>query len=60
MLSIKGSLLLVGAGGRKKSHDKSRKCIKNQRLHFPTKVHIAKVMVFPAVIYGCELDHKKC
>ena len=25
----------------------------------PTKVHLVKAMVFPAVMYGCELDHKE-
>ena len=24
----------------------------------PTKVHLVKVMVFPVVMYGCELDYK--
>ena len=24
-----------------------------------TKVHLVKAMVFPVVIYGCELDHKE-
>ena len=25
----------------------------------PTKFHLVKAMVFPVVIYGCELDHKE-
>ena len=25
----------------------------------PTKVHIVKAVVFPVVMYGCELDHKE-
>ena len=25
-----------------------------------TKVHMVKAMVFPVVMYGCELDHKEC
>ena len=24
-----------------------------------TKVHLVKAMVFPVVMYGCELDHKE-
>ena len=24
-----------------------------------TKVHIVKAIVFPVVMYGCELDHKE-
>ena len=30
------------------------KCIKKQRHHLPTKVHIVKAMVFPVVMYRCE------
>ena len=25
----------------------------------PTKVHLVKAMVFPVVMYGCELDYKE-
>ena len=25
----------------------------------PTKGHVVKAMVFPVVVYGCELDHKE-
>ena len=25
----------------------------------PTKVHLGKAMVFPVVMYRCELDHKE-
>ena len=38
----------------KKSYDKPRQCIKKQRHYFATKVHIAKAMVFPVVMYRCE------
>ena len=38
----------------KKSYDKPRQCIKKQRHHLLTKVHIAKAVVFPIVLYGCE------
>ena len=24
-----------------------------------TKVHIVKAVVFPVIMYGCELDHKE-
>ena len=26
---------------------------------FPIKVHLVKAMIFPVVVYGCELDHKE-
>ena len=28
--------------------------LKSRDIHLPTKVHLAKVMVFPVVMYGCE------
>ena len=31
-----------------------RQHIKKQRYYLPTKVHLVKAMVFPAVMYGCE------
>ena len=34
--------------------------IQNSRdVTFPNKVHLVKVMVFPVVMHGCELDHKE-
>ena len=33
--------------------------IKSRDITLLTKVHIVKAMVFPAVIYRCELDHKE-
>ena len=30
--------------------------LKNRDLTLPTKVHLVKAMVFPVVMYGCELD----
>ena len=28
--------------------------LKNRDITLPTKVHLAKAMVFPVVMYGCE------
>ena len=33
---------------------KGRQHIKKQRHYFAAKVHLAKAMVFPVVMYGCE------
>ena len=33
--------------------------LKSRRIILPTKVHIVKATVFPVVMYGCELDHKR-
>ena len=33
--------------------------LKSKDITLPTKVHLVKAMVFPAVMYGCELDHKE-
>ena len=38
----------------KKSYDKPRQHIKNQRHYLLTKVQLVKAMVFPVVMYGCE------
>ena len=43
----------------KKSYDQPRQHIKKQRHYFATKVRLAKAMVFPVVIYGCESWPKK-
>ena len=40
----------------KKSYDS---ILKSRDVTLPTKVHLVKPMVFPVVIYGCELDHKE-
>ena len=39
----------------KKSYEQPRDHIKNQRLYFTNKVHLVKAMVFPVVMYGCEI-----
>ena len=33
--------------------------LKRRDITLPTKISIGKVMVLPAVMYGCELDHKE-
>ena len=33
--------------------------LKGRDITLPTKVHLVKAMVFPVVMYGCELDHKE-
>ena len=48
---IKRHLLL----GRKVMTNLDSIC-KSRDITLPTKVHLVKAMVFPAVMYGCELD----
>ena len=38
----------------KKSYGKPRQHIQKKWHNLPTNIHIVKVMVFPAVMYGCE------
>ena len=38
----------------KEGYDQHRQHIKKQRHYLPTKVHLVKAMVFPAVMYECE------
>ena len=33
--------------------------LKSKDITWPTKVNIDKAMVFPVVMYGCDLDHKE-
>ena len=33
--------------------------LRNRDITLPTKVHLVKVIVFPVVMYGCELDYKE-
>ena len=33
--------------------------LKSRDITLSTKVHLVKAMVFPAVMYGCELDYKE-
>ena len=51
---IKRCLLL----GRKVM-DKLDSILKSRDIILPTKVHLVKAMVFPVVMYGCELDYKE-
>ena len=39
----------------KESCNQPRQYIKRQRHYLPTKVHLVKTMVFPVVMYGCEI-----
>ena len=39
--------------------DKPGQHIKSRNITLPTKVHRVKTIVFPVVICGCELDHKR-
>ena len=33
--------------------------LKSRDITLPTKVHLVKAMLFPVVMYGCELDYKE-
>ena len=33
--------------------------LKSRDITLPTKVHLVKAIVFPVVMYGCELDYKE-
>ena len=51
---IKRHLLL----GRK-AMTKLDSLLKSRDITLPTNVHLVKAMVFPGVMYGCELDYKE-
>ena len=44
---------------RKKAMTNLDSVLKSRGIILPTKVHIVKATVFPVVMYGCELDHKR-
>ena len=33
--------------------------LESRDITFPTKICIVKAMVFPVIMYGCELNHKE-
>ena len=39
----------------KKSYDEPRQHMKSRDITFPTKAHLVKAVVFPVVMYGCEI-----
>ena len=51
---VTAAMKLKDAYSLEKRYDQSRQHIKKQRHYLPTKVHLVKVMVFLAVVYGCE------
>ena len=60
------SLQMVGAAMKLKDLLLERKTmtnldsiLKSRDITLQTNVHIVNTMVFPVVMYGCELDHKK-
>ena len=53
-LEIKSHLLL----GRKVMTNLNS-ILKSRDITLPIKVHLVKAMVFPVVMYGCELDYKE-
>ena len=33
--------------------------LESRDITLPTKIHLIKAMVFPVVMYGCELNYKE-
>ena len=51
---IKRCLLL-----RRKAVTNLERVLKSKDITLPTKSHLVEAMVFPVVMYGCELDHRE-
>ena len=51
---IKRQLLL-----QRKTMTNLSSILKSRDITLPTKVNVVKVIVFPVVMYGCELDHRE-
>ena len=43
----------------RKAMTKIDSILKSRDITLPTNVHLVKAMVFPVVMYGCELDYKE-
>ena len=43
----------------KESFDKLDSILKSRDITLPKKACLVEAMVFPVVMYGCELDHKE-
>ena len=39
----------------KKSYDQASSILKSRDITLPTKVHLVKALVFPVIMYGCEI-----
>ena len=48
-------LLLLG----RKAMTNLDSILKSRDITLPTKIRLVKAMVFPIVMYGCELDHRE-
>ena len=46
----------VNKGNFKRLHTNLDSILKSTDITLPTKVRLVKAMVFPVLIYGCELD----
>ena len=57
--TVIAAMKLRDACSLEESYDKPRQHIKKQRHYFATKVRLVKAMVFPVVMYGCEIYHKE-
>ena len=55
LLTVTAAMKLKTLAPWKESYDKPRKWIKKQRHHCANKAHIVKAMVFPVVMYRCEI-----
>ena len=41
------------------SLEEKDRILKSRDVSLPPKVHLVKTMVFPVIMYGCELDYKE-
>ena len=48
-------ILLLGRKAMTKKKKKLDSILKSRDITLPTKVHIVKAIIFPEVMYGCEI-----
>ena len=54
-MKLKDSFLLLG----RKVMTNLDNILKSRAITLPTKVHLVKAMIFPVIMYGCELNHEE-
>ena len=56
---VTAAIKLKDACSWEKSYDNLESILKSRDITLPTKLCLVKAMVFPVVMYGCELDYRK-
>ena len=56
---VTAAIKLKDACSLEENYDNRDNILKSRDITLPTEVRLVKALIFPVVIYGCELDWKK-